>query len=48
MNTYKKWFPEVVEILKIVSYEPAYHGIMGQKHLEEGIHSHVYLFFIAK
>jgi len=25
MNTFKKWFAEVVEILKTVSYEPAYH-----------------------
>jgi len=41
MNTFKKWFAEVVEILKIFSYEPAYHGIKGQKRLEEGMHSHV-------
>jgi len=25
MNTFKKWFAEAVEILKTVSYEPAYH-----------------------
>jgi len=25
MNTIKKWFAEVVEILKAVSYEPPYH-----------------------
>jgi len=25
MNTIKKWSAEVVEILKTVSYEPAYH-----------------------
>ena len=30
MNTFKKCFAEVVEILKIVSYEPAYHWIKGQ------------------
>jgi len=26
----KKWFVEIVEILKIISYEPAYHGIKAQ------------------
>jgi len=25
VNTFKQWFAEVVEILKTVSYEPAYH-----------------------
>jgi len=25
VNTFKKWFAEVVEILKTVSYEPVYH-----------------------
>jgi len=33
MNTYKKRFSEVVEILKIVSYEPAYHGIKEQNQI---------------
>jgi len=41
MNTFKKWYAEVVEILKTVSYEPAFHWIKGQKRLKEGIHSHV-------
>jgi len=30
MNTFKKWFAEVVEILKTVSYEPPYHWVKGQ------------------
>jgi len=30
MNTFKKWFAEVVEILKTVSYEPSYHWVKGQ------------------
>jgi len=25
MNTFKKWFAEISEILKTISYEPAYH-----------------------
>jgi len=25
MNTFKKWFAEIVEILKTALYEPAYH-----------------------
>ena len=30
MNIFKKWFSEVVEILKTVSYEPAYHWVKGR------------------
>jgi len=30
MNTFNKWFAEVVELLKTVSYEPAYHWVKGQ------------------
>jgi len=30
MNTFKKWFVEIVEIPKTVSYEPAYHWIKGE------------------
>jgi len=30
MNTFKKWFAEVVEILKTISYEPAYHWVKVQ------------------
>jgi len=31
MSTFKKRFAEVIEILKTVSYEPAYHWIKGKK-----------------
>jgi len=30
-NTFKKWFSEIVEILKTVSYEPAIHLVKGKK-----------------
>jgi len=30
VNTFKKVFTEVVEILKAISYEAAYHCIKGQ------------------
>jgi len=30
LNTFKKWFAEVVVILKTVSYEPAYHSVKAQ------------------
>jgi len=32
LNTFKKWFPGVVEILKVmtVSYKQAYHRVKGQ------------------
>jgi len=30
MNTFKKWFIEVVVSLKTVSYEPAYHTVKAQ------------------
>jgi len=30
MNTFKKWFAKVVEILKTVSCDPAFHWVKGQ------------------
>jgi len=29
-NTFKKLFAEIVEILKTIAYEPAYHWIKGR------------------
>ena len=45
MNTSKKWSAEIVEILKAVSYEPAYQWIKGKN---KGIHRHVSIFLLLK
>ena len=49
INTFKKWFAAIVEILKTVSYEPAYHWVKGQNvRNKEYRASHVWFFFCWK
>ena len=45
MNPFKKWFTEVVEILKTISYEPAYHWIEG-KNVWKKAYTAMFKFFI--
>jgi len=47
MNTFKKWFAEIIEILKTVSYDPAYHWAKG-KNVQKKEYTVMFNFLLLK